>query len=88
MDGNYKGRGRVENFHGRQGRSKKKLTEAQAALIFQLQVEIRAARLLIDRILDEAGYSQCRGSRSTVRSHVWLDRGRVGITRRDSRSGK
>lgn len=77
MDGQrvtYPGRGRIENMQGKRGVTQRKLTRDQAALIFQLQCEARAALLTIERVLDAAGYASNSG-RSAIRTHVRVTRG-------------
>lgn len=60
---------------------RKKLSAAQAATIFDLQVQIRAAHLTIHRILDEALVSQLPAARLRILLNNWRDRGRVDIQR-------
>jgi hypothetical protein len=60
--------------------SRRKLSSAQAALIFECQVQIRAMKALIERTLDEAGYSPHSNGRSVVRTYVLVNRGLVDNT--------
>jgi hypothetical protein len=57
----------------------RKLSPAQASLIFECQVQILAAQQLIDRTLDEAGLSVNRAKRSYAMMTVWRARGRVDV---------
>ncbi len=63
--------------HGRPGR-KRLLSADKASLVFELQVQIRAAEKRIHRIMDEAGVSNSL-SRGRILRLNWMDRGRVDI---------
>jgi hypothetical protein len=79
--GRYPGSKRYENLRNHAYVPKKKLSRDQAALIWQLQTEIRAAKLTIQRVLDDAGYSTCSNGRSAVLTDVRVNRGRISNAR-------
>jgi hypothetical protein len=80
-DGIYRNALGHEYLDSKPGR-KKKLTAAQSALVFELQVQVRAAERLIERTLDAAGVSTDTRNRSRIRGHIWRDRGRIDVMRK------
>ena len=60
---------------------KKLLSADQAALVFEPQVQIKAANRLIDRVLDSARVYPKKNARARILKHNWEDRGRIDVLR-------
>lgn len=75
----YRTRKGVEFFR-KPGR-RKSLTAEQAALVFEAQVQIRAANKFIGRVLAGSKLTRTKACRTRVLKENWLDRGRIDVLR-------
>jgi hypothetical protein len=79
-------RSRVGHEFFRKPGRPKRMSAAEASLLFELQVQRRSAERAIEKLLDKAGYLQT--ARSRVLTQNWKDRGRIDVIHPSKKVGR